>query len=704
MGEVQQSVAIDMGVRYAVTAAVVEMQAPRVIPNHEGLLRMPLALNPRIAPVGQVADLLANLKSAAEVYLGHPVSGVLLTAPGGARPDLKARLRQAGQRAGLTVLAVLDEPTAICMAYRPEAGGSLGHLAAQQPRLALIGHLRAGTWTVSVVLMTGEQGYNLLISETTPGFEQDENLDFAARILDQVAQALNRVDLAPDYVDDVLLAGEIGANSLIRSYFEARFGPQRVASGPDPAHAVAIGAAFAGALLGEQLVCHECEHVNPLHAQQCGNCGVPLRLAGRLICANCGFPNTPNRRTCERCGQAMESEPSAEPEGGLEGQVNTAAVWSASKAQPAPDSGNMNRLARTSLYDQRLVALDRHTTKSGAQHYPIPVIFAAVLPPGLPEGTEVRGICQAPISGETGSEASLQDGRSLPCVRLMGETGLGILERVRLAERLRVRLGDAITDAMGAVLDAQWQRVFRGLQRGAQDVALQHARALYQMLLPLPAASYAPFPEAGEQPAPDGETFVEAVATPAPVPEAAVSPESGGAEAALAGTREASAEALLEDVPPAAFPHEPPDPEGVVGLPIPAGAEPPAPVTEIAPDFVLDEYTRLVIAATANARHTVRAALEVSERMIVGVQALSADRAVSFRQTLQEAQASLEHGHDLLAALIAQTTEVIARHLAAGSAGRPCPNCGAPATGEAPVCPICGADLTPGGQSLREGR
>ncbi|WP_241562607.1 Hsp70 family protein [Streptomyces hoynatensis] len=60
---------------------------------------------------------LARLRRDAEDYLGTPVTDVVLAVPAGFRRDQRAALVRAGERAGLNVLRLINEPSAAAMAY-----------------------------------------------------------------------------------------------------------------------------------------------------------------------------------------------------------------------------------------------------------------------------------------------------------------------------------------------------------------------------------------------------------------------------------------------------------------------------------------------------------------------------------------------------------------------------------------------------------
>src|SRR3970282_606512 len=63
------------------------------------------------------AMILQKLKSDAEAYLGEPVSEDVITAPASVNDSQRQAPKAAGDVAGLTVLRIINEPTASSLAY-----------------------------------------------------------------------------------------------------------------------------------------------------------------------------------------------------------------------------------------------------------------------------------------------------------------------------------------------------------------------------------------------------------------------------------------------------------------------------------------------------------------------------------------------------------------------------------------------------------
>ncbi len=93
------------------------------------------------------AMILLRLKKIAEDYLQQPVSKAVITVPAYFSDAQRQATREAGEIAGLTVVRIINEPTAAALAYES------GHIGAKK---ALIYDLGGGTFDVSVVNLEGD--------------------------------------------------------------------------------------------------------------------------------------------------------------------------------------------------------------------------------------------------------------------------------------------------------------------------------------------------------------------------------------------------------------------------------------------------------------------------------------------------------------------------------------------------------------------
>ncbi len=90
------------------------------------------------------AIILKRLKAIAEADLGHPIKKAVITVPAYFSDAQRQATREAGEIAGLTVVRMINEPTAAALTYEA------GH---QGQRKILVYDLGGGTFDVSVVNM-----------------------------------------------------------------------------------------------------------------------------------------------------------------------------------------------------------------------------------------------------------------------------------------------------------------------------------------------------------------------------------------------------------------------------------------------------------------------------------------------------------------------------------------------------------------------
>jgi len=99
------------------------------------------------SPVDLSAMILSKLKKDAEFVLGQPVTHAVITVPAYFAEKQKHATREAGLKAGLTVMKVLDEPTAAAVAFGLES-------KEHETKTVLVFDLGGGTFDISVLMMT----------------------------------------------------------------------------------------------------------------------------------------------------------------------------------------------------------------------------------------------------------------------------------------------------------------------------------------------------------------------------------------------------------------------------------------------------------------------------------------------------------------------------------------------------------------------
>jgi molecular chaperone DnaK (HSP70) len=97
-------------------------------------------------PVDLSALVLANLKQTAARALGEPVTDAVITVPAYFTDPQREATKEAGRRAGLHVLDIINEPSSAARAYGFQPGGA--------DRILLVYDLGGGTFDISVVRLS----------------------------------------------------------------------------------------------------------------------------------------------------------------------------------------------------------------------------------------------------------------------------------------------------------------------------------------------------------------------------------------------------------------------------------------------------------------------------------------------------------------------------------------------------------------------
>jgi len=101
------------------------------------------------SPVDISARILRKMKEVAEFRLNEPVTHAVITVPAYFSQRQKGATREAGRRAGLHVMKVLEEPTAAAVFYGVEP------LDESEPRHVVIYDLGGGTFDISILMWAG---------------------------------------------------------------------------------------------------------------------------------------------------------------------------------------------------------------------------------------------------------------------------------------------------------------------------------------------------------------------------------------------------------------------------------------------------------------------------------------------------------------------------------------------------------------------
>ncbi len=142
------------------------------------------------------ARVLQKLKRDAEAYLGEPVTDAVITVPAYFNDAERQATKEAGEVAGLTVLRIINEPTAAALAYGLEKG--------KEDENILVFDLGGGTFDVSLLEVgKDEDGFSTIQVRATSGDNRLGGDDWDNAIVDFLLNKVKMstgVDLSKDKI------------------------------------------------------------------------------------------------------------------------------------------------------------------------------------------------------------------------------------------------------------------------------------------------------------------------------------------------------------------------------------------------------------------------------------------------------------------------------------------------------------------------
>ncbi|MSZ20246.1 MAG: molecular chaperone DnaK, partial [Actinobacteria bacterium] len=141
------------------------------------------------------ARILAKLKRDAETYLGESVTDAVITVPAYFNDAERQATKDAGEIAGLTVLRIINEPTAAALAYGLDKG--------KQDELILVFDLGGGTFDVSLLEVGKDDDFSTIQVRSTSGDNRLGGDDWDQRVVDHLVKKFKEttgVDVSKDKI------------------------------------------------------------------------------------------------------------------------------------------------------------------------------------------------------------------------------------------------------------------------------------------------------------------------------------------------------------------------------------------------------------------------------------------------------------------------------------------------------------------------
>ncbi len=141
------------------------------------------------------ARILQKLKRDAEHYLGEPVTDAVITVPAYFNDAERQATKEAGEIAGLTVLRIINEPTAAALSYGLDKG--------KEDELILVFDLGGGTFDVSLLEVGKDDDFSTIQVKATAGDNRLGGDDWDQRVVDYLIQKFKEttgVDVSSDKI------------------------------------------------------------------------------------------------------------------------------------------------------------------------------------------------------------------------------------------------------------------------------------------------------------------------------------------------------------------------------------------------------------------------------------------------------------------------------------------------------------------------
>lgn len=320
--------------------------------------------------------------------------------------------------------------------------------------------------------------------------EQYEDMirPYVVRSIELVEKAIDNANLTLDDIHYILLAGNASMTPLVQEMVTEKFGEERLLKRKHPKHCVAEGAAIV-AKVYHSVHCPECGFANPLDAETCKKCG---QVLNKLFCPECDTANEPGATVCANCSQALDASGIMDGFGlpgissrhyGIQYQGDEFAIF-VRKNDPIPTTDKHTQTFQTRHPNQRMlyVPVFGGTDTEAASNNEKQGEAFAILPPGLPSGTEVSISLWLDENEVFELSAELGDGTQLDPWIVKGDVDHKAIQTLETLENeIRGKEGDLST-ADNKLIEESRERVFEDLKSGNFEDAAQEVEDLRQML------------------------------------------------------------------------------------------------------------------------------------------------------------------------------------------------------------------------------
>lgn len=286
-----------------------------------------------------------------------------------------------------------------------------------------------------------------------------------------VRKAMENVNLSPEQIDYVLMAGNATRVRLVQQAMEELFGKDKVSRKVHAKHSVALGAAIAATRIGNRVVCQAPDPLDPK--------------------LECGHVNDPDVTTCKKCGATLDF-PEGDPEAGKDGGIQIGGIapfhygtQSAGdkfhvfikKGEPFPTEDAQAQIFYTRMPNQRRISIPVYggdDLENASRNDKQGEAFAT-LPRYLPQDTAVRIRLWLDSNGIFDLTAHLTDGTDLKPSIVKGEVDAKAIEVLdELEGKIEGKQG-ALSPKKQRELEEARDQVLVNLKEGKHNEALKEA-------------------------------------------------------------------------------------------------------------------------------------------------------------------------------------------------------------------------------------